>query len=55
MTVFYMGNRWPLKSVFKLLGNSNFVFLMKERVTPKKINLPKCFWGILSGHVPGAL
>ena len=45
--VFLMGNRWPLKQrvqildlLWILLGNADFVLLMKAKITRKKINLP---------------
>ena len=46
-----MGDRWPLKKRVKilgllwiLLGNADFVILMKAQITRKKINLPKLFF-----------
>ena len=43
-TVFLMGNRWPLKLSVQilgllciLLGNADFVLLMKAQITWKKI------------------
>ena len=46
-----MGIRWPLKKCFQilgllwiLLGNVDFVRLMKAQITQKKINLPKLFF-----------
>ena len=43
------GQSMAIEIVFKLWGNSNFVFLMKERVTQKKINLPKCLGAFCQG------
>ena len=46
-----MGNRWPLKKrvqilglLYILLGNVDFVLLMKVQISQKKINLPKLFF-----------
>ena len=46
-----IGNRWPLKQLVQilgllwiLLGNADCVFLMKAKITQKKINLPKLFF-----------
>ena len=46
-----MGDRWLLKMRVKilgllliLLGNADFVILMKAQITRKKINLPKLFF-----------
>ena len=46
-----MGNRWPLKYrvqildlLWILLGNADFVLLMKAQITRNKINLPKLFF-----------
>ena len=43
-----MGDRWPLKKrvqilglLWILLGNADFVILMKAQITRKKINLPE--------------
>ena len=51
LAVFLMGDRWPLKKRVKflgllwiLLGNADFVLLMKAQITRKKINLPKLFF-----------
>ena len=51
LAVFLMGYRWPLKMRVKilgllwiLLGNADFVILMKAQITQKKINLPKLFF-----------
>ena len=48
LAVFLMGDRWPLTKRVKiigllwiLLGNADFVILMKAQITRKKINLPK--------------
>ena len=45
-----MGNRYPLKwrvqilgLLWILLGNADFVLLMKAQITRKKINWPKLF------------
>ena len=49
--LFLMGDRWPLKKrvqilglLWILLGNANFVLLMKAQITRKKINLSKLFF-----------
>ena len=46
-----MGNQWPFKKrgqnlglLWNLLGNADFVLLMKAQVTRMKINLPKLFF-----------
>ena len=51
LAVFLMGNRYPLKLCVQilgllriLLGNADFVLLMKAQITRKKINLPKLFF-----------
>ena len=51
LAVFLMGNRWPFKwrveilgLLWLLLGNADFVFLVKTQITRKKINLPKLFF-----------
>ena len=51
LAVFLMGDRWPLKKrvqilglLWILLGNADFVILMKAQITRKKINLPKLFF-----------
>ena len=51
LAVFLMGNRCPLKQrvqilglLWILLGNADFVLLMKAQITRKKINLPKLFF-----------
>ena len=51
LAVFLMCNRWPLKKrvqilglLWILLGNADFVLLMKSQITGKKINLPKLFF-----------
>ena len=51
LAVFLMGDRWPLKKrnqilgiLMILLGNADFVLLMKAQITRKKINLPKLFF-----------
>ena len=51
LAVFLMGDRWPLKKRVKilgllwiLLGNADFMILMKAQITRKKINLPKLFF-----------
>ena len=51
LAVFLMGDRWPLKQrvqilglLLILLGNADFVLLMKAQITRKKINLPKLFF-----------
>ena len=51
LAVFLMGNRCPLNSrvqilglLWILLGNADFVVLIKAQVTRKKINLPKLFF-----------
>ena len=47
LAVFLMGDRWSLKKrvqilglLWILLGNADFVILMKAQITRKKINLP---------------
>ena len=49
--VFLVGNRCPLKwrvqilgLLWILLGNADFVLLIKAQITRKKINLPKLFF-----------
>ena len=51
LAVFSMGIRWPLKKgvqilglLWLLLGNVDFVLLMKAQITQKEINLPKLFF-----------
>ena len=51
LAVFLMGDQWPLKQrvqilglLLILLGNADFVLLMKAQITRKKINLPKLFF-----------
>ena len=51
LAVFLMGDQWPLKKRVKilgllwiLLGNADFVILMKAQITRKKINLPMLFF-----------
>ena len=51
LAVFLMGDRWPLKQrvqilglLLILLGNADFVLLMKAQITRTKINLPKLFF-----------
>ena len=51
LAVFLMGDRWPVKKsvqiiglLWILLGNADFVLLMKAQITRKKINLPKLFF-----------
>ena len=51
LAVILMGNRCPLKQraqilglLWFLLGNADFVLLMKAQITRKKINLPKLFF-----------
>ena len=51
LAVFLMGDRWPLKQrvqilglLLILLGNADFVLLMKAQITRKKINLLKLFF-----------
>ena len=51
LAVFLMGNQCPLKQrvlilglLWILLGNADFVLLMKAQITRKKINLPKLFF-----------
>ena len=46
-----MGNRWPFKwrveilgLLWLLLGNADFVLLVKAQITRKNINLPKLFF-----------
>ena len=51
LAVFLMGVRWPFKRrvqildlLWVLLGNADFVLLMRAQITQKKINLPKLFF-----------
>ena len=51
LAVFLIGDRWPLKKrvqildlLWILLGNVDFVLLMKAQITRKKVNLPKLFF-----------
>ena len=51
LAVFLMGNQWPLKLrvrilglLWILLGNADFVILIKAKITRKNINLPKLFF-----------
>ena len=51
LAVFLMGNQWPFKwrveilgLLWLLLGNADFVLLVKAQITRKKINLPKLFF-----------
>ena len=51
LAVFLMCNRWSLKQrvqilglLWILLGNADFVLLMKAQITRKKINLDKLFF-----------
>ena len=51
LAVFLIGDRWPLKKhvqilglLWILLGNNDFVLLVKAQITRKKINLPKLFF-----------
>ena len=51
LAVFIMGNQWPFKKrvqilglLWNLLGNADFVLLMKAQITRMTINLPKLFF-----------
>ena len=51
LAVFLMGDRWPLQKrvqipglLWILLGNADFVLLMKAQITRKKLNLPQLFF-----------
>ena len=51
LAVFLKSDRWPLKKrvqilglLWILLGNADFVLLVKAQITRKKINLPKLFF-----------
>ena len=51
LAVFLMGNQRPFKwrveilgLLWLLLGNADFVLLMKAQITRKKTNLPKLFF-----------
>ena len=51
LAVFLKGDRWPLKKrvqtlglLWILLGNADFVLLMKAQITRTVTNLPKLFF-----------